>query len=136
MKKIFTLLICFLVALSFTGCGCSKKDTKEKNKKEKEVNENQTVILEDQTIDNVSFESFNVVTNDNNQTYIDFDVANNTDSAITVNKVRFTLYVKDEKLLSVVENINMTLEPGESYRILEPSDVKLYNVDRVEYTFE
>lgn len=138
MKKLLICLLCFVTLLSFTGC--FKKTSKKNNSKnpdsQEEISTKQAVILDDQTVGNVTFEGFNITTNDENDTYIDFDVTNNTETAIDVNRVKFTLYVKGEVLATVVEPINKTLEPGESYRVLELSDVKLSNVDEVKYELQ
>lgn len=131
MRKYFivgSILILFLA----TGCGCSKKNSEEEKKEEKK----QSVILDDQIVNDLSFESFAIVTDSDNVTHIYFEVINNTENAISFNSLSITLYEGKNKVLSMpVAGYNL-IEAGESIEIRQNLDLELYDVDKVEYTVE
>ena len=133
MKKFLTGLLCLTVIFTLTGCG--KNNTKKETiKKDKEKAEN--VYVEDQQINNLTFEHFTIVKDSNDISILYFDITNNTESSIYVGKVTFTLYIEGAEALTMSETVNEEITPGASKTITENFDSDLTRVDKVEYTVE
>ena len=133
MKKFLTGLLCLTVIFTLTGCG--KNNTKKETiKKDKEKAEN--VYVEDQQINNLTFEHFAIVKDSNDISILYFDITNNTESSIYVGKVKFTLYIEGAEALTMSETVNEEITPGASKTITENFDSDLTRVDKVEYTVE
>lgn len=125
MKKILLICIPLLVLLA----GCNKAPVKE----EKNPQDN---VIEDQTIGNLSFESFNMVTDENNITHIYFEIMNNGTTTIDISKVKFTLYQDDTEIVTLSKNISSSIEAGNFEIVRTQVDVDLDNVNRVEYSID
>lgn len=130
MKKILLSLLCITTLISLTGCNSEKKE------EETSKGEVQAGFIEDQQIDNLSFESFNVVLDDNNISHIYFEVINNGTEANNASKVTFKLYKDSTNLLTLTKSLNGPIEAND-LRIIESSvDIDLSDVNKVEYIVE
>lgn len=129
MKK---LLILGVVMLLLTGCN----QNEEPSKNNEQNQENKTIILADQIINDLTMEDFNISTDEDNITYIYFDVVNNTENVINVNKVTYTLYEDNNKIFSTTKNIDGPIQPGDLKTVVTSIDINLSNVNRVEYVVE
>lgn len=127
MKKIIFGLI---IMLTLTGCG-------EKEVTEKPVDkDNQAIVIEDQIINELSFESFNITKDSDNVTHIYFEIVNNTENNIEINKVTYKLYEKEIEKLLLESNVSGPIQPGDSRVINVKLDIDLSNIDKVEYVVE
>ncbi len=133
MKKFLTSLLCLTVIFTLTGCG---KNTTKKESTKKDVEKEENVYVEDQEINNLTFEHFTIVKDSEDISILYFDVTNNTESAINVGTVKFTLYAEGAEVLTMSEAINEEIAPGDSRAVTENFDVDLTKVDKVEYTVE
>ncbi len=133
MKKILFLMCCIPFFISLIGCESKKDTTKDENKVDQK---DQAVIIEDQTIGDLSFESFNIVTDENNVTHIYFEVINNGATPSNISKVTFTLYNKKAEVLTLTKNVDSPIESGDFRTIETQVDVDLSNVDSVVYSVE
>jgi uncharacterized protein YcfL len=130
MKRLLGLTLAIFLTITLTGCSSKK------NVEEETTEENQAVILENQTVNELTFENFNIATDSDNITHIYFEITNNTENNISVNKVTITLYSNDEQVLSLPILVSKTFEYNDTLTIQKQLDVELSNVDRVEYTVE
>ena len=133
MKKFIISLLCITTIFTLTGCG--KSNTKEDNKISKKEN-TENVFLKDQKVNDLTFEHFAIVKDNAEVSVLYFDITNNTEKSIDVKTVKFTLYTEGAEILSITEDINETIAPGESKAVTENFDVDLKNVDKVEYVVE
>lgn len=130
MKKNI-LIITLAGVLLFTGCGEKEKENK------KEVIKDQTVILEDQTIEDISFEAFNIVKDDDtNTSNIYFEIINNSGEDKYINNVNFTLYENGIEKVKLTRNLSNTIEVGGTAEIRVSVDVDLGKIDKVEYNLD
>lgn len=133
MKKILFLMCCIPFFISLIGCESKKDTTKDENKVDQK---DQAVIIENQTIGDLSFESFNIVTDENNVTHIYFEVINNGATPSNISKVTFTLYNKKAEVLTLTKNVDSPIESCDFRTIETQVDVDLSNVDSVVYSVE
>lgn len=131
MERLFKLTLVVFLSIILIGCESKKKD-----ENESKADENQAVILDDQTVNELTFENFNIVTDSNNITHIYFEITNNTENNISINKVVVTLYSNNEQVLSLPIFISKNFEYKETLTVQKNVDVKLSNIDKVEYTVE
>ena len=129
MKKIALYFTCFILLFTLTGCG-EKKQQEEKPKKE----ENQAIVIEDQTVNNLSFESFNIVLDEQNVSHIYFEVVNNGEVSNNASNVTFTLYQDNVNVLSLTKSLNGPIDSGDVRKINAAIDVDLSKVNKVEYS--
>lgn len=130
MKKNI-LIITLAGVLLFTGCGEKEKENK------KEVIKDQTIILEDQTIEDISFEAFNIVKDDDtNTSNIYFEIINNSGEDKYINNVNFTLYENGIEKVKLTRNLSNTIEVGGTAEIRVSVDVDLGKIDKVEYNLD
>ena len=135
MKKFLMGLMC--IGLLFTLTGCFDSNTKNSSKETVEQEEdNNAVTFDDQVIGDLTFEHFAIVQDSDNISIVYFDITNNTENSIDVGNIKFTLYTSGVEVTSLTENINKTLQPGESTSVVENYDVDLSNIDSVEYTVQ
>ena len=136
-KKLKRTIAGVLAALSLTGCGKKSDDTKNAQKNNNTKNEQSTnVTFEKQTIGDVTFDSFAVTKDSNGVQVIFFSIVNETDKEVEVKTVNIKLLSGGATVLTLKEEINSTLNPGDTIDISENIDVALDNVDKVEYTLE
>lgn len=129
MKKIALYFTCFILLFTLTGCG-EKKQQEEKPKKE----ENQAIVIEDQTVNDLSFESFNIVIDEQNVSHIYFEVVNNGEVSNNASNVTFTLYQDNVNVLSLTKSLNGPIDSGDVREINAAIDVDLSKVNKVEYS--
>ena len=125
MKRNIFLISLLCLAL-VTGCGNKKKD------EDKPINTNDpnnAIVLDDQKIDDLSFEVFNVTT-------VYFEIINNGNEAKYINNVYFTLYEGENEKISLSKNLNTSLEAGSAAEIRTNVDVDLNKVDSVKYSID
>lgn len=133
MKKILFSLLCAMTLISLTACDSRKDKDKEEPKSEEK---DQAIIIDDQQIDNLSFENFNVVLDDNNVSHIYFEVVNNGTETSNVFKVTFILYKDDTQLLTLTKSLNGPIEANDMRTIEVSIDVDLSKMNKVEYIVE
>ncbi len=137
MKKITIILTSLVLLFTLTGCGKKSDDTKNVQKNNNTKNEQSTnVTFEKQTIGDVTFDSFAVTKDSNGVQVIFFSIVNETDKEVEVKTVNIKLLSGGATVLTLKEEINSTLNPGDTIDISENIDVALDNVDKVEYTLE
>ena len=137
MKKITIILTSLVLLFTLTGCGKKSDDTKNAQKNNNTKNEQSTnVTFEKQTIGDVTFDSFAVTKDSNGVQVIFFSIVNETDKEVEVKTVNIKLLSGGATVLTLKEEINSTLNPGDTIDISENIDVALDNVDKVEYTLE
>ena len=116
MKKFLTSLLCLTVIFTLTGCG---KNTTKKESTKKDVEKEENVYVEDQEINNLTFEHFTIVKDSEDISILYFDVTNNTESAINVGTVKFTLYAEGAEVLTMSEAFDYILRKLESFDLTE-----------------
>ena len=133
MKRNIFLISLLCLAL-VTGCGNKKKD------EDKPINTNDpnnSIVLDDQKIDDLSFEVFNISKDkDSNVTTVYFEIINNGNEAKYINNVYFTLYEGENEKISLSKNLNTSLEAGSAAEIRTNVDVDLNKVDSVKYSID
>lgn len=128
-------LISLLCIILVTGCGTKKEE--EKNKVTAENDPNNAIILEDQKIDDLSFEKFSILKDkETNVTTIYFEVINNGNEAKYINNVYFALYEGENEKVNLSKNLNTSLESGSVAEIRTNVDVDLNKVDSVKYSID
>ena len=140
MKKLLVSFICLTILFSLTGCGnnTQKKDNDSGTNKtdQPETSTNGAITLESQVVGGLTFEHFAITKDSNDISILYFDISNKTDNSIDVGNVTFTLYDDGYEILSLKENINETIEPGQSKPVIGNFDIDMSNVDEVKYTVE
>lgn len=131
MKKIIVILMS--LGLLFTASACTKKTDIQKNEKKKEE-QTSNVYIENQTVDNISFENFAITKDTVSNNYIlYFNVKNKTTNPINVGKVTVTLYSEETALFSLDVDVDKTLVKDESADVIEYLDTIPSGIDKVEY---
>ena len=131
MKKILVLLVG--VILLATGCQSKKDNSKVDNKKNEQSS---NITLDNQTVNDLSFENFAITKDSSNLYVIYFNITNKTDKSVELKKVNVKLYSEGATVLTLPLDINKTLEKDESIDVAENIDVELKDIDKVEYIVE
>lgn len=132
-KKIFGLCLVGVFAVAcVTGCGCQKKNDKEKNEPEESYNTNKGVI-EDKEIGGLKLTNTSLVSKKYSAILVT-QVSNLTDSDITVGF--FKIHVKDKKgneITTLPGYVGGEVPAGESREITSYADINLDNAYKIEY---
>ncbi|MBP3765569.1 MAG: hypothetical protein J6G98_00115 [Bacilli bacterium] len=136
MKKVTIILTSLVLLFTLTGCGKKSDDTKNTKNNNTKNEQSTNVTFEKQTIGDVTFDSFAVTKDSNGVQVIFFSIVNETDKEVEVKTVNIKLLSGGATVLTLKEEINSTLNPGDTIDISENIDVALDNVDKVEYTLE
>lgn len=133
MKKFGILCVSFLLVLSLTGCGCSKKEEKTTEKKEEvKANTNENVI-KDQTLEVFEFKNTSLVY-ENNNSKLETTVTN-TGSQTEYLK-EFKIHVKDKdgnEIIELTGFVGDNIEAGQSRVINSYYSQDLTNAESIEY---
>lgn len=126
MKKVY--LFGMLTILLVTGCSCSKK--------EKENSSNaDDAIIKDTKMEKLDVIDF-VILYENNISNINYEVVNNTNDTITIDKMVCNLYDKDSKKLFTLKKQLGTIEPNNSINIRTNVTADLSSTKKVECSKE
>ena len=140
MKKLLMSLVCLLMVFTLVGCGTNNSNKKGNEKiateTDTETETNESVTLEPQVVNDLTFEHFAITKDSDDISIVYFDITNKTNKDIDVKSVTFTLYDNDDELLSLKVDINETIEAGATKTVTENFDISMPNVDGVKYTVE
>ena len=138
MKKLLMSFVCLLMIFILVGCGNKTNTTDKKNNTNTttETDTNESVALDSQVVNGLTFEHFAITKDSSDISIVYFDITNKTKESIDVNSVTFTLYDDGIEVVSLKENINETIEPGDSKSIMENFDISMPNIDEVKYIVE
>ena len=131
MKKIVVLLISVILLTS--GCESKKNNSKVDNKKNEQSS---NITLDDQIVNDLSFENFAITKDSSNLYVIYFNITNKTDKSVELKNLDVKLYSEGATVLTLPIDINKTLEKDETIDVAENIDVKLKDIDKVEYVVE
>lgn len=132
MKKFGILCVSFLLVLSLTGCGCSKKEEKKEEKEEIKVNTNENVI-KDQTLEVFEFKNTSLVYEDGNSKLE--TTVTNTGSETEYLK-EFKIHVKDKdgnEIIELTGFVGDNIEAGQSRVIDSYYGQDLTDAESIEY---
>ena len=131
MRKIVVLLISVILLTS--GCESKKNNSKVDNKKNEQSS---NITLDDQIVNDLSFENFAITKDSSNLYVIYFNITNKTDKSVELKNLDVKLYSEGATVLTLPIDINKTLEKDETIDVAENIDVKLKDIDKVEYVVE
>jgi len=132
IKKIMIGGLVLTLALSLTGCGCSKKDKKEEKKEEIKVNTNEGVI-KDQKLEVFEFKNTSLIY-DNGTTRLETTVTNT--GSETEYLAEFKIHVKDKdgnEIIELTGFIGDNIKAGETKTIDSYYGQDLSHATNIEY---
>lgn len=124
MKKILVLIMAVMISLS-TACG--KKEEEKKTEESNGGTQTQTPIVEIPAEDDLGLteEDLAKITNeikisakeDDKKTNVEVTYANNSTKDYKVNKIKFSIEIKEKGPISVIKEVNAVIKPGGTKKI-------------------